>query len=132
AAETAIYLTEAAEKTADTKSLNHIRERNAELNASLPRMAFKMATGSGKTVVMGMLIAWQTLNKLANPYDKRFSTRFLIVTPGITIKDRLRVLLPNDPQTFYRTMDIVTPEQLDRLQAAPPEITHHPAFIRPD
>src|SRR4029078_168601 len=101
--------------SADTKALNHIRQRNAELNDALPRMAFKMATGSGKTVVMAMLVAWQALNKLANPYDKRFSTRFLVVTPGITIKDRLRVLLPNDPQTFYRTMELLQPAQLYRL-----------------
>ena len=130
AVETAIYLTEAAEKSGDTKALNVIRGENARLNDSLPRMAFKMATGSGKTVVMAMLIAWQALNKLANPYDKRFSTRFLVVTPGITIKDRLRVLLPNDPQTFYRTMDLLTPEQLDRLQATTIEITNYHAFIR--
>jgi len=47
---------------------------------------------------MAMLIAWHTLNKLANPQDARFGDTFLIVTPGITIRDRLRVLLPNDPQ----------------------------------
>ena len=130
AAETAIYLTEAAEKSADTKALNQIRAENERLNDGLPRLAFKMATGSGKTVVMGMLIAWQALNKLADPYDKRFSHRFLLVTPGITIRDRLRVLLPNDPQTFYRSMDLVTPEQLDRLQGATVEITNYHAFIR--
>ena len=66
------------------------------------RIAFKMATGSGKTVVMAMLIAWQALNKLANPQDARFTDTFLIVTPGITIRDRLRVLLPNDPNNYYR------------------------------
>jgi type III restriction enzyme len=130
AAETAIFLVEAADKLGDTKAMNVIRAENARLNDSLPRLAFKMATGSGKTVVMGMLIAWQTLNKLANPYDRRFGHRFLIVTPGITIRDRLRVLLPNDPQTFYRSMDLVTPEQLDRLQAATIEITNYHAFIR--
>ncbi|HEY5434871.1 MAG TPA: DEAD/DEAH box helicase family protein, partial [Candidatus Limnocylindrales bacterium] len=130
AAETAIYLVEAAEKIGDTKAINQIRAENARLNAGLPRLAFKMATGSGKTVVMAMFIAWQALNKLANPYDKRFSHRFLIVTPGITIRDRLRVLLPNDPATFFRSMDIVTPEQLDRLQSATIEITNYHAFIR--
>jgi type III restriction enzyme len=132
AIETAIYLTEAAEKTGDTKALNVVRADNARHNDGLPRMAFKMATGSGKTVVLAMLIAWQALNKLANPYDKRFSTRFLVVAPGITIRDRLRVLLPNDPQTFYRTMDLLTAEQLDRLQAATIEITNYHAFIRRD
>jgi type III restriction enzyme len=121
---------EAAQKIGDTKGVNVIRAENARLNAGLPRLAFKMATGSGKTVVMAMLIAWQALNKLANPYDKRFGQRFLIVTPGITIRDRLRVLLPNDPATFFRTMDIVTPEQLDRLQSARIEITNYHTFIR--
>jgi type III restriction enzyme len=130
AVETAIYLSEAAEKSADTKALNIIRDENARLNDGLPRLAFKMATGSGKTVVMAMIIAWQALNKLANPYDKRFGTRFLVITPGITIRDRLRVLLPNDPQTFYRAMDLLTPDQLDRLQAATIEITNYHAFIR--
>ena len=57
----------------------------------------KMATGSGKTVVMAMLIAWQALNKLEDKHDRRFSDAFLIVAPGITIRDRLRVLLPQDP-----------------------------------
>ena len=75
-------------------------ERHA--NPGLYRIAFKMATGSGKTVVMAMLIAWHALNKLANPQDARFSDTFLIVTPGITIRDRLRVLLPNDPGNYYR------------------------------
>ncbi|CAN5852384.1 DEAD/DEAH box helicase family protein [soil metagenome] len=130
AAETAIYLTEAAERMGDTKALNVIRAENARLNDGLPRTAFKMATGSGKTVVMAMLIAWQALNKQADPQDRRFSDRFLIVTPGITIRDRLRVLLPNDPQSYYRAMDVVTPEQLDRLQAATVLITNFHAFIR--
>ena len=61
-----------------------------------------MATGSGKTVVMAMLIAWQALNKLANPQDKRFTDTFLVVTPGITIRDRLRVLLPERPGQLLR------------------------------
>jgi type III restriction enzyme len=130
AAETAIYLTEAAERTGDTKALNTIRAENEALNGGLPRLALKMATGSGKTVVMAMLIAWQALNKQANPQDRRFSDRFLIVTPGITIRDRLRVLLPNDPQSYYRAMEVVTPEQLDRLQAATVVITNFHAFIR--
>lgn len=77
AAETAIYLIEAAEKSADTKALNVIRADNARLNDGLPRLAFKMATGSGKTVVMAMLIAWQALNKLANPFLGRVARSVL-------------------------------------------------------
>ena len=130
AAETAIYLTEAAEKLGDTNALNQIRTQNAQLNTGLPRMAFKMATGSGKTVVMAMFIAWQALNKQANAQDRRFSDRFLVVTPGITIKDRLRVLLPNDPGNYYQQMDIVSAEQLARLQSTTILVTNYHALIR--
>ena len=59
---------------------------------------------------MAMLIAWQALNKLANPQDARFSDTFLIVTPGITIRDRLRVLLPNDPKTTTACMTWCPPD----------------------
>jgi type III restriction enzyme len=130
AAETAIYLTEAAERMGDTNALNQIRLQNATLNGGLPRLAFKMATGSGKTVVMAMLICWQALNKQANPQDRRFSDRFLIVTPGITIRDRLRVLLPNDPGNYYAQMDLVSSDQLARLQSATMLVTNYHAFIR--
>ena len=56
---------------------------------------------------MAMLIAWQALNKRASPQDPRFSDAFLVVTPGITIRDRLRVLLPTDPENYYLTWDLV-------------------------
>ena len=107
---------------------NALREANDTSNPGLPRIAFKMATGSGKTVVMAMLIAWHTLNKLANPQDARFSDTFLIVTPGITIRDRLRVLLPNDPQNYYRQRDIVPAQQLEQLGQAKILITNFHAF----
>jgi type III restriction enzyme len=128
ALETAIYLTEVAKKYGDGWIENAIREANDTSNPGLPRMAFKMATGSGKTVVMAMLIAWHTLNKQANPQDARFSDTFLIVTPGITIRDRLRVLLPNDPQNYYRLRDIVTPQQQEQLEQAKIIITNFHAF----
>src|SRR6202022_2808975 len=98
ALETAIYITEVAKKYGDAWIEARIGAANDTSNPGLPRTAFKMATGSGKTVVMAMLIAWHTLNKHANPQDARFSDTFLIVTPGITIRDRLRVLLPTDPE----------------------------------
>jgi type III restriction enzyme len=110
AVETAIYLSEVAARYGDAWIENYLRDRNAEYNAGLPRSAMKMATGSGKTVVMGMLIAWQTLNKLDNRQDARFSDTFLIVTPGITIRDRLRVLLPTDPDNYYRERDLLPPD----------------------
>jgi type III restriction enzyme len=129
ALETAIYIAEVARKYGDTWIENAIREANDASNPGLPRVAFKMATGSGKTVVMAMLIAWQTLNKLANPQDARFSDTFLIVSPGITIRDRLRVLLPNDPQNYYRQRDIIPGESLERLGQAKILVTNFHAFL---
>ena len=128
ALETAIYITEVAKKYGDAWIENAIREGNDSSNPGLPRSAFKMATGSGKTVVMAMLIAWHTLNKRANPQDARFSDTFLIVTPGITIRDRLRVLLPNDPDNYYRQRDIVPAQLHDQLTQAKIIITNYHAF----
>ncbi len=115
ALETAIYFTEVAHKYGDAWIENELRAANDSSNPGLPRTAFKMATGTGKTVVMAMLIAWHTLNKLANPQDARFGDTFLIVTPGITIRDRLRVLLPNDPQNYYRQRDIISSQAMEQL-----------------
>ena len=89
ALETAIYLLEVAHKVGDVWIQNDLQRFNPAANLLLFRIAVKMATGSGKTVVMAMLTAWQALNKLANPQDARFADSFLIVTPGITIRDRL-------------------------------------------
>ena len=128
ALETAIYLTEVAHKYGDEWIANKLREKNDLSNPGLPRIAFKMATGTGKTVVMAMLIAWHTLNKLANLQDARFGDTFLIVTPGITIRDRLRVLLPNDPQNYYRQRDIVSNQVMDQLGRAKILITNFHAL----
>jgi type III restriction enzyme len=128
ALETAIYLTEVASKYGDAWIANAIRDANDTSNPGLPRIAFKMATGSGKTVVMAMLIAWHTLNKRANSQDARFSDTFLIVTPGITIRDRLRVLLPNDPENYYRLRDLVPSQLQDHLGQAKIIITNYHAF----
>lgn len=129
ALETGIYISEVAKKFGDAWIENALREANDTANPGMPRMAFKMATGAGKTVVMGMLIAWQMLNKLENPQDARFGDAFLIVTPGITIRDRLRVLLPNDPGNYYRQRDILPPELLERLEQAKIVITNFHAFL---
>lgn len=128
ALETAIWITEVAPRYGEAWVENLLRDKNAQANPLLYRIAFKMATGSGKTVVMAMLIAWQALNKIANPQDARFSDAFLIVTPGITIKDRLRVLLPNDPQNYYKQHDIVPPDLLPELDKAKFVITNFHAF----
>jgi type III restriction enzyme len=127
ALETAIYLTEVAEK-ADPSLTAQIRAGNLEANPELYRIAFKMATGSGKTVVMAMLIAWQAINKILNKQDNRFSEAFLIVAPGITIRDRLRVLLPNDPNNYYKERDLLPPDYVPLIQQAKVVITNFHAF----
>lgn len=129
ALETAIYLTEVAAGYGDSWMQNELQAENANFNGGLPRVAMKMATGSGKTVVMAMLIAWQTLNKLEDKHDRRFADAFLIVTPGITIRDRLRVLLPTDPQNYYRERDIVPGDLFERLGQARIVITNYHAFM---
>ena len=128
ALETAIWLGEVAGKYGEAWVENMLREKNQQANPLLYRIAFKMATGSGKTLVMAMLIAWQTLNKLANTQDPRFSDTFLIVTPGITIRDRLRVLLPNDPQNYYRLHDLVPADLMLELGKAKMVLTNFHAF----
>jgi type III restriction enzyme len=128
ALETLIYITEVAHKYGDTFIDDDLRTDAANVQSNLYRMAFKMATGSGKTVVMAMMIAWHSLNKLANPKDSRFTDSFLLVAPGITIRDRLRVLLPNDPQNYYRERDIVSADLLQHLCRSKIVITNYHAF----
>ena len=128
ALETLIYLTEVAPKTADVFLVNRLREENAAHNPGLFRMATKMATGSGKTVVMSMIVAWHTLNKAANRQSKRYNDRFLVVAPGLTIRDRLRVLKPNDPDNYYRALDLVPINLRPKLQTAQIIITNFHSF----
>nr|VFK78722.1 MAG: Type III restriction enzyme, res subunit [Candidatus Kentron sp. SD] len=128
AAETAIWLTEVAPGLGreGRKYLEYLDE----VNSSLPRLALKMATGSGKTTVMAILIAWQTINAVRYPRSKRFTRGFLIVTPGITIRDRLRVLRPNDPNSYYRERKLISPDMLPDLERARIVITNYHAFKR--
>jgi type III restriction enzyme len=128
ALETAIYITECAKKQGDPWIENQLREFSEDANPGLFRMAHKMATGTGKTVVMAMLIAWHTLNKVAAPKDGRFGDAFLIVAPGITIRDRLRVLLPADAENYYRQRDVVPADRMAELGRAKVVITNFHAF----
>ncbi len=120
AAETLIWLIEAspAEKQGIT-----IPKDNG-----LTRYACKMATGSGKTVVMGMVIAWQVLNKLANLQDRRFSDAVLLVCPNLTIKERLQVLLPWKSNNYYDKFDLVPRGMMERLQQGKFQITNWHLF----
>jgi type III restriction enzyme len=128
AVETIVWLTEVAPKRAASKGLlDQIAKANEEANPELFRLAMKMATGSGKTTVMAMLIAWQAVNA-ARRESKDFSRAFLIVAPGITIKDRLRVLQPSEPDNYYETREIVPPEMLPDIRRAEVVITNYHAF----
>lgn len=128
ALEMAIYLTDAAKNLGDAWVENELRTFAEDANPGLFRMAHKMAAGSGKTVVMAMLIVWHTLNRAANPQDRRFSDAFLIVAPGITIRDRLRVLLSSDPDNYYRLRDIVPADRVGDLGRAKIVITNFHGF----
>lgn len=80
------------------------------------RYALKMATGTGKTTVMGMLAAWSILNRLRRPDDERFCDTVLIVCPNVTIRDRLQELNPTlGAQSLYATRQLVTPHLLGEL-----------------
>jgi len=130
AVETAIWLTEVAPKMGKTGSrfLNHLTAANQNANPELMRLALKLATGAGKTTVMAMIIAWQTVNAVRRPNSKNFSRGFLIVTPGITIRDRLRVLQPNDPDSYYQSREIVPSDMLGDIERAKIVITNYHAF----
>ena len=132
AVETAIWLSEVAPRTgrAGKSFLDHLTNANNDANPELPlpRLALKLATGTGKTTVMAMLIAWQTINAVRRPQSNRFTRGFLVVTPGITIKDRLRVLQPNDPDSYYQSRELVPSDMLPDLEKAKIVITNYHAF----
>ncbi|MBB3189737.1 BPTD_3080 family restriction endonuclease [Halomonas cerina] len=132
AVETAIWLTEVAPKIGKNgaRFLEHLANANNEANPELMRLALKLATGAGKTTVMAMLIAWQTLNAVRHPNSKRFTRGFLLVAPGITIRDRLRVLMPNDPDSYYKSRELVPSDMLEDLGKAKIVITNYHAFKR--
>ncbi len=80
------------------------------------RLCSKMATGSGKTILMAMIVAWQVLNKVAYPQDTRYSRNVFVVAPGLTVRNRLQVLLPAGPGNYYDEFNIVPPGMRDKLR----------------
>ncbi len=109
AIETLIWLVEAPESE---KTGIEIPSDGGEFK----RVCSKMATGSGKTVVMAMLITWQVLNKVTYPKDPRFSKHILIVSPGLTVRSRLQVLLPSSIGNYYDEFNIVPAELMDMMR----------------
>lgn len=132
AAETIIWLTEAP-PTAKQGITIPTDEPNDPVSIEkgykgLKRYGCKMATGSGKTVVMAMLIAWSTLNKLQNKQDARFTDAILVVCPNLTIKERLQVLQPSNPKNYYEEFDLVPRSLLTMLTKAKIVLTNWQAF----
>ena len=109
AIETLIWLVEAP--AADKTGINIQGDGGA-----FERWCSKMATGSGKTVVMAMIIAWNFLNKVTSPADSRFSRNALVVAPGLTVKSRLQVLQPTHDENYYEAFNIVPTSLMDKLR----------------
>jgi len=132
AVETVIWLTEVAPEIGKEgrRFLDHLTAVNAEANPELLRLALKLATGAGKTTVMAMIIAWQTINAVRHPSSRRFTRGFLVVTPGITIRDRLQVLQPNDPNAYYAARELVPGDMVAELNKARIVISNYHAFKR--
>jgi type III restriction enzyme len=130
AVETLIWLTEVAPKLgkSQAKFADFLEKANDEANPGLYRIALKLATGAGKTTVMAMIIAWQTVNAVRRPSSKSYTRGFLIVAPGLTIKDRLRVLQPNDPDSYYARRGLVPQEMLQDIDRAKIVVTNYHAF----
>ncbi len=132
AIETAIWLAEVAPRLGKRgrRYLDYLKRANEDANPGLFRIALKLATGAGKTTVMAMLIAWQTVNAVRRPNSERFTRGFLVVTPGITIRDRLRVLDPAYGDNYYRKRELVPPDMLEDVLKAKVVITNYHAFKR--
>ena len=109
AVETLIWLTEAADS----------EKEGLEIPGDgglFQRLCAKMATGTGKTVVMAMVIAWHILNKVTYSQDTRFSRNVLVVAPGLTVKSRLAVLGHSADDNFYEGFKIVPPDMMGKLR----------------
>ncbi|MDX2089783.1 MAG: DEAD/DEAH box helicase family protein [Kofleriaceae bacterium] len=132
AVETIIWLTEAS--AADRQGIDIPKDEPQDLESlsknypALRRYCCKMATGSGKTIVMGMLAAWSILNKIANRQDPRFSDTILIVGPNLTVKERLAVLSPQRGGNYYEQFDLVPRSYLDLLARGRVFITNWHVF----
>lgn len=109
AAETLIWLTESSPS-------ERIGIEIPSDGGDFTRLCSKMATGTGKTVVMAMVISWQILNKVTNPSDSRFSRNVLVVAPGLTVRSRLSVVDPHRSENYYDEFNLVPSNLRDRLR----------------
>ncbi len=100
--------------------------------AGLKRHGCKMATGAGKTVVMGMLVGWSVLNKVHYSQDRRFSDAILVVTPNLTVKERDEVLLPSHAKNIYEALDLVPRSLMEAMGKGRYFVTNWHAFLPQD
>ena len=129
AVEVYIWLTEVAPGYRQGKEiLADIARANESVNEGIQRIALKLATGAGKTTVMAMLIAWQTINAVRSPSSKKFTNGFLVIAPGLTIKDRLQELKPNDLNAIYTKYELIPVEFSHDIRKAKIVITNYHAF----
>ena len=130
AIETLIWLREVA--TRATPERAELERESRYANDEIVRHAVKMATGTGKTVVMAMLIAWQTLNaaRTTRRRNLQHGQRFAVLTPGLTIQRRLAVLRPSDPHNIYDEMYLVPKDLRPLLNRARVMIFNYQAFQR--
>jgi type III restriction enzyme len=127
AVETIIWLEEVAARQPQHRTIfRQLRDDNEAENPGLFRIAAKMATGSGKTTVLAMLVAWQAVNAVHG--RRNYADAFLLVCPGITIRDRLRVLLPSDPENYYESRGLVPDDMIGAVRAARVVITNYHQF----
>ena len=135
AVETVIWLTE------NPQGRRYARDRIAplsqDMNEGLVRWAIKMATGTGKTMVMAMLIVWHTLNDIQRSSTRRggrnpYTSAFLAITPGHTVRERLGELAPSHPRNVYDLMDLAPPNLRARLNRAQVAVVNFQAFQRRD
>ena len=137
AAETMIWLVEApaAAKQGITIPVDEPRDPQSfeKGYGALRRYCCKMATASGKTVVMAMLIAWSVLNKIFNKQDKRYSDAILVVCPSLTVKrQNVERLIPSSTKNFYEKFDLVPRSLLTALSKGKYLVSNWHLFIPED
>ena len=127
AVETAIWLTEVAPHSSAASVLDHLANANKDANPELDALALKLATGAGKTTVMAMLIAWQTINAVRRPGSKHFTRGFLVVAPGHDQGPPARPSTQRSGQ-LLRSRELVPGDMLDDIKHAKIVITNYHAF----
>ncbi len=130
AIETFIWLREVA--TRGTTERRDVEAEARRLNDGIVRLCAKMATGTGKTAVMGMLIAWQTLNaeRSRRTRNLQHTNRFVVLAPGHTVRERLSVLMPSADENVYDEMGLVPKDLRRRLNQARVKIINYQAFTQ--